>query len=105
MPRDMKTIPEAIALRRSFVDVREIQQQRVSDDGDIRQRHRGSGDQGIEESERGERNRDHVIDESEEQILADRAHGRARKPDGRGDAMQAAADEDDVAGFFGDVGA
>src|SRR5207248_261435 len=85
------------------IDLRAFEQKGVTDDGNVGEGHGGGGDEGVEQAEGGQRDGQHIVDEGEEQVLADGAHGGAREADGGGDAVQAAADQDNVAGFLGDI--
>src|SRR6266536_3083648 len=84
----------------------------VTDDGQRAERHRGGGEhrrqpdaeQRVEHAG-GDRDADAVVDQGEEQVLADVAHGGPGQLYGGGDSGQRAGDEGDVGGFDGDVGA
>ncbi|BCM64732.1 hypothetical protein EASAB2608_00066 [Streptomyces sp. EAS-AB2608] len=84
----------------------------VDDHGQGGQGHRGGGDDRAEtdtpqkvEGARGEGDADGVVDQGEQQVLLDVAHGGAGEPDGGDDAGEGAGDEGDVGGLDGDVGA
>jgi hypothetical protein len=82
-----------------------LQPEAVGDDEDRRQRHGGRGEDRVEVAERGERDGGGVVAEGPEQVLPHQAHGRAGDLDRGGDVEHVVADEDDIAGLFGHVGA
>ena len=84
----------------------------VGDYGDGAEAHGGGGEDGAEQQteERvknagGNRNADGVVDEGEEKILADVAHGGAAQVAGAHDSGEIAFDQSDAAAFHGNVGA
>ncbi len=82
------------------------QPQRVADDADRGQRHRRGGDHRRQhnskeriERARGDRHARGVVDEGEEQVLADIGHGRLRQAPRPHDAHQIAFDQSDISAF------
>src|SRR5258708_22696813 len=81
------------AVRPDYSQTRHAQSQCIADDAHRRQRHGGGGndrreqdaEMGIEDA-CGDRDAGGVVDEGEEQILPDVAHGRLREPAGADDA-------------------
>src|SRR5439155_1485005 len=68
--------------------------------------HRAQGEPGRRvEDARRERDAEHVVDEGEEEVLADVAHGAAREPPGAHDPPQVAAHERHPGALERDVGA
>src|ERR1700682_5409375 len=91
---------------------RHAQSQGVADDAHRWQRHGGGGnDRREQDAEMGiedacsNRDAGGVIDEREEQILPDVAHGRLREPAGANDAAQIALQQGDAGTLHRDVGA
>ncbi len=82
-----------------------LQAQRVGDHRDRTHRHRRRRDHRVEPAGRRDGNRDDVVAERPEQVLADDRHGAAREVDAAGDARDVAADQRDVGRFDRDVGA
>ena len=98
--------------RRPRVSAGRPQPQRVADHADRRQRHRGGRDDrrqqdaegGIEDARR-DRDAGRVVDEGEEQVLADVAHGRLRQRSRADDAGEIAFQQRDAGAFHRDIGA
>ena len=110
--RSWRTGTPELGLAAAFsnVRVRRPQPQRVADNAQRRQRHRGSADHRRQqrakrriENAGGDRDGGAVIDEGEEQILPDIAHGRARQPPRPHDADEIAFDQRDAGALDGDV--
>jgi hypothetical protein len=81
------------------------QAQRVADHRDAREDHRQAGDDGVEQADRGQRDRGDVVAEGPAEVLLDRAQRGAAEADGVGGGAQVAGDEREVGGLDGDVGA
>ena len=84
----------------------------VGDYGDGAEAHGGGGEDGAEqqaeewiEDAGGDGHADGVVDEGEEKILADVAHGGLAQVAGAQDSGEVAFDQRDAAAFHGDVGA
>ena len=77
----------------------------VVDDEDGGQGHRGGGDEGVQEPGSSDRDRGDVVSEGPAEVGADGAEGLAGDRDRIRDDVDVVADEDDVRGFEGDVGA
>ena len=89
-----------------------MEPERVQDDGQRAHRHGGAGpdrrDQNAGDREQqagGDRHAQRVVDEREEQILADVSHRRPRQPPGPDDAPQIAFHEGDASALHRDIGA
>src|SRR5258706_7643045 len=80
-----------------------FEEKRIGNHRDRRQRHGGAGDYRIEHAERGERNAEHVVKKSEEQVLTDLAERRAGQPYRIGHAHQVVSHQRDVGRFDGDI--
>ena len=91
---------------------RHPQPQRIADHAHRRQRHRRGGDDRRQqqaesriEDARGDRDAGGVVDEGEEQVLPDVAHGRLRQAAGADDAAEIAFQQRDAGAFHRDIGA
>ena len=115
-PDQQRTTPQAARCaasgERAQLQPRDPQPQRVADDAYRRQRHRrGRDDRRQQQAERGienacgDRDAGGVVDEGEEQVLADIAHGRLREPPGADDADQIAFQQRDACAFHRNVSA
>ncbi len=81
------------------------QPQAVTDHEDRGEGHRRSGDHRVEQAERRQRQRGHVVGEGPEQIALDGGQGAPGQPDGVGGRAQVTADQGQVGGLDGGVGA
>ena len=82
-----------------------LQAEAVGHHEDRGQGHRGGGDDRVEQAERGQRDRRHVVAERPAEVDADRREGGARQPDRVGHAAQVVAEQDHVGGADRHVGA
>src|ERR1019366_301307 len=82
-----------------------LQAQAVGDNGDAGEGHNGRRQHGREQTQRRHGNTDDVVGEGPEEILADDAHGAARKLQRFRHAVEIVAHEGHAAGFHGDIGA
>src|SRR6266403_2074674 len=95
------------ALKRDFAE-----SQRVGDDGDGAEAHRGTGEHGTEQQAEGwiedacgDGDADDVVEEREEKVLLDVADRRAAQLASANDAAQVALHQRDAGAFDGNVGA
>src|SRR5216684_2379300 len=104
--------PSTIADDVDYSQTRHAQSQGIADDAHRRQRHGGGGndrreqdaEMGIEDA-RGNRDAGGVVDEREEQVLSDVAHGRLREPAGANDAAEIAFQQRDAGALHRHIGA
>ena len=80
-----------------------LQAEAVGDDEERGQRHRGGGDDRVEQAERGEWDRGDVVPEGPPEVAADGAERGAGQPDRVGNGPQVVAEQDHVRGGDGDV--
>ena len=90
---------------RGYASAEAPEAQRVGDHRDARERHRGAGDHGVEEAGGGEGEGGDVVAEGPGEVLLDGAQGGAAEADGVRRGAEVAADEREVGGLDGDVGA
>ena len=83
--------------------VEAAQPQGVRHDEDARERHRGGGDDRVQQPGDGERDRGDVVGERPEEVALDRGERAAREPDRVGGRAQVAGDEREVGRLDRDV--
>jgi len=82
-----------------------LQAKAVGDHEDRGQGHRGGREDRVQQAERGQRDRRHVVAERPGEVGPDRREGGARQPDRVGHAAQVVAEQDHVGGADRHVGA